>query len=66
MTSGADERVALTVREAARLARVSPSTMYRAIHAGHVPVVQFGGRYWVPRSKLEQLLSGDAPTPDAS
>lgn len=66
MTTDGDEPVALTVREAASLARVSASTMYRAIHAGHVPVVQFGGRYWVPRSKLERLLNGDALTPEAS
>jgi excisionase family DNA binding protein len=51
--------IALTVREAAELARVSVSTMYRAVHAGIVPVISFGNRMWVPRLILERILSGE-------
>ncbi|OMH26976.1 hypothetical protein BKD30_04325 [Tersicoccus phoenicis] len=48
----------LTVAEVADLARVSRMTVYRLIHAGDLPAVQFGRSYRVPESAVtEQLRS---------
>jgi len=53
--------LALTVVEAAKVAGVSPRTIYRGISAGAIPTVTLvpGGRKFVPRKALEALLSGE-------
>ncbi len=46
----------LTIREAARLLRISAGTAYLAAKGGSLPVVKVGGSLRVPRAKLEVLL----------
>ncbi|WP_247827085.1 helix-turn-helix domain-containing protein [Arthrobacter antioxidans] len=46
----------LTVAEVAGLMRVSKMTVYRLVHAGELPAVQFGRSYRVPESAVEDFL----------
>ncbi|MGH3628325.1 MAG: helix-turn-helix domain-containing protein [Sciscionella sp.] len=46
-----------TVREAARLLRVDPSTLYRAIREDAFPAVRIRTRYIVPAATLDQLIT---------
>ena len=58
MTSGSnfsDVRF-LTVAEVAELMRVSKMTVYRLVHSGQMPAVQFGRSYRVPESAVEQYV----------
>jgi len=61
----------LTAREAARLLRVAPRTMYRYVKSGVVPRVHLGTRtVRIPRRALERLLDDPpgaaAPRPPTS
>jgi len=51
-----------TVREAARILRVAPSTLYRVIRDGEFPAVRLRTRYVVPAIALERLLEQAAET----
>jgi len=44
-----------TVREAAQILRVAPSTLYRSIRDGDFPAVRLRGRYVVPVAVLDRL-----------
>ncbi|KQO03605.1 MULTISPECIES: helix-turn-helix domain-containing protein [unclassified Arthrobacter] len=46
----------LTVAEVADLMRVSKMTVYRLVHAGDLPAVQFGRSYRVPESAVQEFL----------
>ena len=48
----------LTVSEVAAVMRVSKMTVYRLIHAGQMPAVQFGRSYRVPESAVEPYIRG--------
>jgi excisionase family DNA binding protein len=50
-------RCSNTVAEAARLLRVDPATVYRAIRADEFPAVRIRSRYFVPAQALEQLAA---------
>jgi excisionase family DNA binding protein len=53
----------LTVPEAARILRVDPATVYRAIRDDVFPAVRIGRRrYVVPRAALERLIELAAET----
>jgi excisionase family DNA binding protein len=47
------------VREAARLLRVSASTVYRMVERGELPAVKIGRRRLIPSAALEDLCSYD-------
>ncbi len=49
-----------TVAEVAEMARVSRMTVYRMVHSGELPAVRVGNSYRVPKSAVDQLLSGGA------
>ncbi len=49
----------LTVAEVAEITRVSRMTVYRMVHSGELPAIRFGSSYRVPRSALDQLLTGN-------
>ena len=51
-----------TVREAARILRVGPSTLYRAIREGDFPAIRLRTRYVVPAAALDKLLTEAAET----
>jgi excisionase family DNA binding protein len=46
-----------TVREAARILRVDPATVYRAIREDALPAVRIRTRYVVPAAALHQLVT---------
>jgi excisionase family DNA binding protein len=46
-----------TVREAARILRVNPSTLYRAIREDAFPAVRIRSRYVVPAAALDRLIA---------
>ena len=46
-----------TVREAARVLRVDPATLYRAIREDAFPAVRIRGRCIVPAAVIEQLAA---------
>lgn len=46
-----------TVREAARILRVDPSTLYRAIREDAFPAVRVRTRYVVPSAALDRLIA---------
>lgn len=46
-----------TVPEAARVLRVDPATVYRAIRAGEFPAVRVRTRYVVPSWALEEIAA---------
>lgn len=51
-----EQRMALTVEEAAALLGLSRSKAYDAVRQGQIPSVRFGGSVRVPRRALEELL----------
>jgi len=53
----AGEPAFYTVREAARLLRVGPATLYRAIREGAFPAVRVRSRYVVPAVALNKLIA---------
>lgn len=54
-------RPLLSVREAATLLGMDPSTLYRAINRAEVPfpVIQLGGRLRIPRAAIDRLINGE-------
>jgi excisionase family DNA binding protein len=46
-----------TVPEAARILRVDPATIYRAIRAGGFPAVRVRTRYVVPAAAVERMAA---------
>ncbi|MEN3320660.1 MAG: hypothetical protein V7643_4062 [Mycobacterium sp.] len=46
-----------TVREAARILRVDPATLYRAIREDAFPAVRVRTRYVVPSAALDKLIN---------
>ena len=55
-----------TVREAARIMRCNPSTLYRAIREDAFPAVRLRTRYVVPAAAVEQLATEAADPAVAS
>jgi excisionase family DNA binding protein len=55
LTTESEPRDYLAVKEAARLLRVSPSSIYRAVERGSLPAVRLSraGVIRIPRSALE-------------
>jgi excisionase family DNA binding protein len=51
-----------TVREAARILRVGPSTLYLAIREGDFPAVRVRSRYVVPSAAVDHLAAEAAET----
>ncbi|WP_216379120.1 helix-turn-helix domain-containing protein [Arcanobacterium phocae] len=49
-----------TVAEVADMTRVSRMTVYRMVHSGDLPAVRVGNSYRVPKSAVDQLLTGGA------
>ena len=49
-----------TVREAARILRVDPATLYRAIREDAFPAVRVRTRYVVPAAALDKLVADAA------
>jgi excisionase family DNA binding protein len=55
----AEQRLTLTIEEAAGLLGVGRATAYEAARRGQLPTLRIGRRLLVPRARLEELLGGD-------
>ncbi|MCL0077422.1 helix-turn-helix domain-containing protein [Dehalococcoidia bacterium] len=53
-----DERLTLTVEEAAKLLFISRGAAYNAVRTGHIPSLRFGRTIRIPRCALEKMLGG--------
>jgi len=51
----------LTVREAARLLRVSDESVYRLCRKGKLGAARIGGLWRIPREAINQILQGAPP-----
>ncbi len=58
----AQERLAYTVEEAARLLGISRTSAYLAAQRGELPSVLIGRRRLVPREALDRFLAASTPT----
>ena len=56
-----NERLTLTIKEAAKLLGISQSTAYEAARTGRIPVLKFGRRFLVARVPFERNLLGVLP-----
>ncbi len=61
VTGVAEERVTMTVEEAARLLGISRGLAYEMARQGRLPTLRLGRRLLVPRARLERLLSEGEP-----
>ncbi len=52
-----EERVVLTVEEAAELLKISRPSAYQAVQRGEIPVIRIGRRILVPVAALAKLLA---------
>jgi excisionase family DNA binding protein len=52
-----EEKLTLTVPEAARLIGISRMTAYVAVREGTIPSIRIGRRVLVPRAALDRLLA---------
>ena len=53
-----DERVTLSVTEAAQRLGIGRNLAYEAVQRGEIPSIRVGGRILVPLAALEKLLEG--------
>ena len=60
-----DERLTVSVEDAARLLGISRGLAYEAARRGELPTVRLGRRLLVPRAQLLKLL-GEAAPPNGS
>jgi excisionase family DNA binding protein len=51
-----EQKLTVTVEEAARLLGISRGLAYEMVRVGKIPSIRFGKRLIVPRRALEQLL----------
>lgn len=58
MQEEGQEKLTLTVPEAASILRISRGAAYEAVRRGELPVVRFGRTIRVPTHALNRLLSG--------
>ncbi len=57
-----ENRLVLTVEEAAGMLRISRGLAYEMVRTGRLPSIRLGRRLLVPRSALERMLEGDRQT----
>lgn len=56
-----NERLTLTIDEAAKLLGIGRQLAYDRAKTGEIPVIKIGRRLLVPRRALERLLEGPRP-----
>lgn len=52
-----NDRVTLSVAEAAKKLGISRGLAWDMVHEGKIPSIRFGKRYLVPQAALERLLT---------
>lgn len=56
-----DQRMTLTVEEAARLLGVSRALAYELVRDGEIPSLRLRRRIVIPRTVIDALLRGESP-----
>ena len=56
-----NQRLTLTVNEAAKMLGISRGLAYEMVKMGKIPSVHFGKRILIPRSALDKLLEEPKP-----
>ena len=56
-----DNRLTLTVEEAAKVLGIGRNLCYDRVKTGEIPVIKIGRRLLVPRRALEKLLAQGQP-----
>ena len=59
MVITSDDRLVLTIEEAAHLLKIGRSCAYEAARRGELPTIRMGRRLLVPRVALDKLLGGE-------
>ena len=59
MTTENEDRLVLTVMEAAKLLRLSRGLAYEGVRLGQIPSIHTGRRILIPRAALQRLLDGE-------
>lgn len=54
-----NERLTLSVLEAARIAGIGKNSMYEAVRRGDFPSIRVGRRMLIPRSAFLRILNGE-------
>ena len=62
MTERSERPTFYTVAETARILRVNPATIYRAIQADAFPAVRVRSRYVIPAEAVDRLVEQAAET----
>jgi excisionase family DNA binding protein len=62
----AEERLTLSVEEAAALLGISRAFAYEAVNRGEIPSIRIGRRVLVPKATLQRMLGGDDDPPPSS
>ena len=57
-----NERLTLSVAEAAKCLGICRNSAYEAIARGEIPVIRVGKRLLVPKAALEIMLAASKPT----
>jgi excisionase family DNA binding protein len=55
-----EQRLTMTVEEAAVMLGISRATAYDAVGRGEIPCLRIGRRILIPKVAMERLLSGDS------
>ncbi|MCT4584939.1 MAG: helix-turn-helix domain-containing protein [Peptostreptococcaceae bacterium] len=56
MNTNKIEKATYSIAEVAKVLGIGKSLAYEMAHAGKIPVIKFGKRMVVPKSKLEKML----------
>ena len=54
-----EERLTLTVEEAAKVLGIGRNTAYEGVAAGEIPSIRIGARLLVPAKALYRMLEGE-------
>lgn len=54
-----NDRLTLTVTEAAQLLGISRAMAYECVRTGDLPAIRLGGRILIPRERFDEMLNGD-------
>jgi excisionase family DNA binding protein len=57
-----EDRLTMTVEEAAKVLGISRAFGYEAVNTGDIPTIRIGRRILVPKAALHRLVAGEPPT----
>ena len=61
-----DERLTISIPEAARLLGIGRSLAYEAANRGEIPTIRIGDRVLVPMAALKRMLQESDPKTEAA